>query len=101
MALVVVHQLRDEVEQCFRLDTCCFEMAALEVLEEPVLLHIAMHQNSFEKVNFEYWLLAKVVLLEGIDDLALILRVLVKVKYKLIDFVVKSVEHSVVPSLFL
>ena len=77
MALVVVHQLRNEVEQCFCLNTCCFEMAALEVLEKPVFLHIAMHQNSFEKVNFEYWLLAKVVLLEGVNDLALILRVLV------------------------
>ena len=76
-------------------------MAALEVLEEPILLHIPMHQNSLEQVNFKYWLFAKVVLFKGVDDLALILGILVEIEDELVDLVVESVEHAVVPPLFL
>ena len=76
-------------------------MAALQVLEKPVLLHITMDQKSFEKINLYNWLLTKVVLLECIDNLALILWVFVKVEDELVDLVVKSVEHTMVPSLFL
>ena len=75
VALVVVEQLVEELDDCLCLDTAWILVASFQVIEEALLLHLTV-EKALERLNFKNGFLDEVVLLEVGDEVTLVVLVL-------------------------